>query len=257
MNKLSIAIGVIAVSLTSCAYHIGTMSGNAQITNEHFQVVDFAMGTATSNKILGLGGTRRETLVLDAKRDLYAHYLLDKGQALANVTVDFCNKYYIVFSKERVTVSAEIVDFRAGTDSVHKPIYPILSDNKKYTNKGFYLNEEVYVKTGSIYKKYKIEKLLKNRVLIVGEEGEKTEARYVKLFKLLQGEENKTPLYTEGEPVLFYKETNNVWRETMGNIICVGDKGNYIVKYEEMGREYELILDEKKLFKPKDKNIPE
>jgi hypothetical protein len=71
------------------------------------------------------------------------------------------------------------------------------------------------------------------------------------LFKLLQKEENKTPHYTEGEPVLFYKETNNVWREVLGNVKCVGDRGNYIVKYEEMGREYELILDEKKLFKPK------
>jgi hypothetical protein len=105
-----------AVFLNSCAFQTGAMSGNAAITNDDFQVVGLAKGTAKSVRIFGIGGLKKEALVLEAKENLYYNFPLKRGQALNNVTVDISNKFALVYHETVITVSAEVVDFNTGSD---------------------------------------------------------------------------------------------------------------------------------------------
>lgn len=104
------------VLLSSCAFHSGLITGNASLNNPEFSIVDFAIGSSETVKVFGIGGLNADAVVLEAKRNLYENYPLQKGQALANVTVDFKREYYLVWSKLKVIISAEIVDFNPSLD---------------------------------------------------------------------------------------------------------------------------------------------
>ena len=75
-------------------------------------MVRMASGTASTTKIFGLGGLAKNALVLDAKKDLLQNSPLKEGQALANVTVDFKNSIIFFVITEKVTVTADIVEFK-------------------------------------------------------------------------------------------------------------------------------------------------
>lgn len=98
--------------LTSCATHWGMMSGNASLSANNFRVIKIATGTSQTTKIIGIGGLGKEALVLEAKKDLMQNNPLKEGQALANVTVDFKNSYMFFVETQKVTVTADIVEFK-------------------------------------------------------------------------------------------------------------------------------------------------
>ena len=87
--KLIIAIAIVSFLSTSCATHLGMMTGNASLSSNNFKVVKIAAGHAKTTRIFGLGGLGKDALVLDAKKDLLQNNPLRDGQALSNVTVDF------------------------------------------------------------------------------------------------------------------------------------------------------------------------
>lgn len=99
------------ITINSCAFHSGVMSGSAALSNANFKVVDYAIGTAQTTHVLGIGGIGTEALVLEAKRNLYRNHPLSSGQALGNVSVDFKRSFYFVASTLKVVVSADIIDF--------------------------------------------------------------------------------------------------------------------------------------------------
>ncbi len=122
MKKIIYSL-LIIVFTSSCAFHQGMMTGSASISNGKFSIVDFATGTATTKQIFGIGGLNSDALVLEAKRNLYINHPLKRGQALANLTVDFKREFYFIIFKTRVTITAEVVDFNlAPTDQAFEQI---------------------------------------------------------------------------------------------------------------------------------------
>lgn len=112
MLKLFAFMVVFALTASSCATHIGMMTGNASLSSNNFKVVKIASGTASTTKIFGLGGIAKDALVLDAKKDMLMNNPLREGQALANVTVDFKNSYIFFVNTVKATVTADIVEFK-------------------------------------------------------------------------------------------------------------------------------------------------
>lgn len=110
--KLFVAIVIIAFAASSCASHWGMMTGNASLSSNNFKMVKMASGTASTTKIFGLGGLAKDALVLSAKKDMMQNNPLKEGQALANVTVDIKNSFMFFVNKEKVTVTADIVEFK-------------------------------------------------------------------------------------------------------------------------------------------------
>jgi len=110
--KLIIAVTIIAFATTSCATHLGMMSGSAALSSNNFKMIRIASGHAQTTKILGFGGLAKDALVFEAKKDLLQNNPLKDGQALANVTVDFKNTIIFFVITEKATVTADIVEFK-------------------------------------------------------------------------------------------------------------------------------------------------
>lgn len=102
----------ILITLSSCAFHNGIMNSSASLSANNFKIVKFATGSSGTTKVLGIGGLSKDALVADAKKDLLQNNPLKDGQALANVTVDFKNTYLLIVITTKVTVTADIVEFK-------------------------------------------------------------------------------------------------------------------------------------------------
>ncbi len=102
---------MITCYLSSCATHYGTVTSNAALTGTNYKTVDFAYGNANANYILGIGGFKKDALVLEAKRNLYANYSLKSEQVFANISVDFDVQNYLVWMRQKAIVSAEVVSY--------------------------------------------------------------------------------------------------------------------------------------------------
>ncbi|HKK38078.1 MAG TPA: DUF6567 family protein [Cryomorphaceae bacterium] len=107
MKQISAYLFLLVI-MNSCAFHSGMMTGNAEL-NSNSEIVNFAIGEAKAVYVFGIGGLNSSTLMKDAKEDLYSRYPLKKGQAYANVVVDFRLANFIVFWVNKATISADIV----------------------------------------------------------------------------------------------------------------------------------------------------
>ncbi len=99
---------ILVLGLSSCVYHKGMMIGTVDL-GKSYEVVGFASGSATVTRPFGLGGTKKEGLINAARREMATTFPLEKGQAYANLTVDFQNSFFLLFTKSRVIVSSEII----------------------------------------------------------------------------------------------------------------------------------------------------
>jgi hypothetical protein len=102
----------IAFLLSSCATHSGIMQGSASLSTNNFKLIKLASGTSQTTKIFGFGGLGKDALVLEAKKNMLQSNPLKDGQALANVTVDFKNSILFIVMTQKVTVTADIVEFK-------------------------------------------------------------------------------------------------------------------------------------------------
>jgi len=119
------------------------MTGNAVLSSNNFKIIEFAHGTSTTTHILGIGGLSSDALVLEAKRNLLRSSPLRKGQALANITVDFKRAYYFLVNKTTVTVTADIVDFNNDPD-LDNEIEEFNNQLQKDVYKSFDIGEDVF-----------------------------------------------------------------------------------------------------------------
>jgi hypothetical protein len=55
------------------------MSSNAVFADGNSRIMNIATGTAETMQVFGIGGLKREALVLDAKKNLYTNYPLSDG----------------------------------------------------------------------------------------------------------------------------------------------------------------------------------
>ncbi len=134
--KVVFAAIIVALFVSSCANHFGMLSSNAVVVNDQFRVVGLGIGESETTKIFGIGGLNKSALVYEAKKDLYKNINLEKGQALTNISVDFKRTDLLVYSKTKVYVTAEIVDF-SGDDKEQG------NDYKVQERRGFSLGESV------------------------------------------------------------------------------------------------------------------
>ena len=96
--------------LSSCAFHNGMVGGDVPQANTQCVKVGLAHGSSKTFKVLGIGSTNRDALVLDAKEDMYNNFPLTEEQQFAFVTVDFKRSFFPFFSSTQVVVSADVLD---------------------------------------------------------------------------------------------------------------------------------------------------
>jgi hypothetical protein len=145
---------VVTLFFASCATHNGYLSSNAVITDNNFKIVGVGVGESQTSKIIGFGGLSQNALVYEAKKNLYANFPLKPGQALTNITVDFKHENYSwIYTKMKVIVTAEIVDFNPDTIQTPKNNYVI---NERF---GFKNGEFIIGKKRGRYQQLKINRL--------------------------------------------------------------------------------------------------
>ncbi len=109
--KKSILLLLLPILFASCAIHSGMMTGNASLGDNNFEMIGVAVGQARASYVFGIGGLSQRAIVLRAKRNLYSSFPLKKGQAYANVSVDFRLLNLLVFMRNTCTITADIVDY--------------------------------------------------------------------------------------------------------------------------------------------------
>jgi hypothetical protein len=129
------------------------MSGNASLQGTDFQLVGMAIGKSYASKVLGIGGLNKESMVLEAKQNMYANHPLRRGEAFANVSVDFREAFYVLFSRTTVTISADIVRFGGGEQGSVQPLFNTPQDNKPvYSAHGISVGDTVKLFTARFQK---------------------------------------------------------------------------------------------------------
>lgn len=98
---------------SSCAMHTGYMNNSASLSSANFSFTQQSIsGFSEAFYVFGIGGNERLALVEEAKRDMLKDHPLQPNQALANVTVNWKNSFYVVVWMSRCTVTADIVEFK-------------------------------------------------------------------------------------------------------------------------------------------------
>lgn len=100
---------------SSCVvFHSGFVADSASLgPTDYVYIEKDVTGVETATYILGFGGgLEKPALVANAKKDLEKQYMLKDRQALANVSVSFQVKNFILITIVTCTVSADIVEFK-------------------------------------------------------------------------------------------------------------------------------------------------
>ena len=110
--KFSSIIIIVSILLSSCSYHSGYMNNSVSLNQANFKYnYQSVSGSASTVLFLGIGGFNTDKIVDDAKKDLLRNHPLKSNQALANITVNWRNSFYIIVMSTTCTVSADIVEF--------------------------------------------------------------------------------------------------------------------------------------------------
>ena len=149
--------------LTGClATHMGTMSGSASLSSPNFMYKkQNIFGESTATYILGIGGEGRQSLIIEAKKNMLKENPMLQNQALANVTVSYKTTHFIGFLVMNVKcmVSADVVEFgpvqtdfsqsqaQSGEGGVSKDSFSGIENRKveKITNQTPKVGDEVYI----------------------------------------------------------------------------------------------------------------
>jgi hypothetical protein len=190
--------------LSSCATHNGCISSNAVLVDSNFRIIGLGVGEVKSVRVLGFGGLKKDALVFEAKSDLYKKVKLKPGQALTNITVDFKREFYFVFSKTKVIVTAEIVDFNHQKDDSQQNNYGITERN------GYEIGEQVYVKIYGIYSLRKVEKIYLKGLQVLLDNNEVKNIKYEDSYRLEGNFEYKNKIYSIGDYIEISKEGSNL-----------------------------------------------
>lgn len=106
-------IGLFITFMSSCALHTGYMNNSASLSEANFGYVTQSIsGTASTLQVLGIGGLDKMALVEEAKKNMLKDNPLQPNQALANITVNWKNSFFLLVFTTDVTVTADIVEFK-------------------------------------------------------------------------------------------------------------------------------------------------
>ena len=108
---LKIVLLSLLLCLFSCATHNGYVSDSINISHHNFKIIGTASGTDFTQKILGIGGLNKHSLIFNAKKNMSFNYPLKKGQAYGNIILDIKKSRFLIYSKTQVFIHADIIDF--------------------------------------------------------------------------------------------------------------------------------------------------
>lgn len=104
--------------LGACAFHSGQFV--TDLPNDPVEHIDVAVGVAQTTRLFGLGGTGKDALLREARQAMIANRPLVDDEAYNNYTIDVKRTYFLIGSKTKVTMSADVI---APKDTVSNPSY--------------------------------------------------------------------------------------------------------------------------------------
>jgi hypothetical protein len=111
------------IFLSSCAFHKGTFDSSVSLQENNFEIVNVLESSSDATYVLGIGGNDLTGLYKEAKNELYEKYPLKKGQALANITTDVKTTYLFIIILQKMTLTADVVQFKTASDSIKYQSY--------------------------------------------------------------------------------------------------------------------------------------
>ena len=133
------------VLLGSCvSLHSGFVAPNSvSITSPNFRVVSTIYGESNAIYFLGLGGTGKDGLIKEAKKNMYESYNLNTSEMITNITVDNKTSLYFggIFAQHSVFISADVVKFGESESIFNKQ--PVEKPNKQ---ESMISNENIKIK---------------------------------------------------------------------------------------------------------------
>jgi len=260
-------LGIIIISLTisSCAFHSGLMTGNAALNDANFKTVDYAIGSSETTKVFGFGSVATDGLMLEAKRNMYESYPLNPGQAYANVSVDFKTAYFLVVVKTKAIITADVVDFNENLvlDSV-TPAFPaeIYDHSNALPDLA---NDVVFYEKENIFHSGEIVRFNKKRAkVLVNNQFNKLKVKRFKYGRLFFQHNKFKHIGDEfniGDLINFYQVEGSGYTQVKiqqaGKLIAVGKK-SVLIEYLELDKKIlkkvniENLLSESDLLKEKE-----
>jgi len=158
--KLAIVFLIVPFFTSCIATHMGTMSGSASLNAPNFTYnKKDVSGVAKAVYVLGIGGVAKESLIIEAKKNMLRSNPLLQNQALANVTVSYKSTGFLgyLITTVECTVSADIVEFGTQqTNFSQSPVQnvpseiiqvepPAVPDQTKQNNTGINTSERIKV----------------------------------------------------------------------------------------------------------------
>jgi len=144
MKRLLTALGLLLL-MGSCAFHGGMMTANL-LPNPESEIVGQGFGRAKTVHVLGIGGLDHQSLMADAKRNLYANRPLKKGETYANLVVNTRIIPWIMVIVTELTVTADIVKLQA--DSVDTTFHSVFQPPLNENGIRLFSKDDIWVKAG-------------------------------------------------------------------------------------------------------------
>jgi PBP1b-binding outer membrane lipoprotein LpoB len=119
MKKIYSLFFLLSLLLTGCAgFHNGltrNYNGNTTeviLSERNFRVVSNLQGTSEALYIFGIGGMSQSAMIAEAKAQILQQAdMIGKSRALVNEIIEEHHSYYLIVSKKKVTVTAQLIEF--------------------------------------------------------------------------------------------------------------------------------------------------
>jgi hypothetical protein len=233
--KYLVFVCLVAIA-TSCATYTGNVSTGSSID---CPLAYFAQGEAFSVYYFGVGGLAKNTLIAEAKKNLYLNYPLAPGLKYSNFSVDFKNTYVLFYRQTLATVTAEVYNCNpAQANSNTSPVTTKPIERVSTTN-GFRIGDTVLcaiqgLPRGVITKQIK-EYINDHFVLVNITTGSTTQTKKIphkEIFKVNPSPENRMQFGFDIGDVAYFKEADvyNLGTRTEKKcvILAVNNKKAYI-----------------------------
>lgn len=118
MKKLSFLIIGIIFLLSSCAIHNGLTtnrnnhSTEVVLTKKNFKVVESVQGEAEVKYIFGIGGTKKQALIAEARANMLKKAnIVGSSKAVINETIEMQYSLFFLAGKHKVIVTGHVIEF--------------------------------------------------------------------------------------------------------------------------------------------------
>ena len=169
---------------SSCVFHTGNVSSGSDID---CPIVYTAKGTSSTYKILGMGGFNNESLIIEAKKDLYQRFPYKKGIKLSNFSVDYRNTYFLIVAKTTLIVSADVFDCNNSNTNDEVTRF----DGIDIANiKGFKLGDSIIYDEERVLGGIVFKHLINNKMMVSFDGSKAKKVKYNQVYKATRSADN-------------------------------------------------------------------